>query len=70
MYYLFLLSNHSQDGLVSCGGVDTPLSCATFTGGSWRASHTLLQVGTFPIFYLFASSISTYQQNLHRLTNI
>ena len=35
---------HSQDGLVSCGGVDTPLSCATFSGGSWRASHTLLQV--------------------------
>ena len=47
---------HFQDGLVTCGGVDTPLSCATFSGGSWRTSHTLLQVGIFPIFYLFASS--------------
>ena len=43
---------HSQDGLVSCGGVDTPLSCATFSGGSWRASHTAAG-GHFPIFYMF-----------------
>ena len=62
---------HSQDGLVSCGGVDTPLSCATFSGGSWRASHTLLQVASPCLISVLVVSnfASIYQPNLHRMTN-
>ena len=33
--------NHTQSGLVTCGGAYTPTSCLTFSSGQWRTSHQL-----------------------------
>ena len=32
---------HSQSGLVACGGESTSSSCVTFSGGQWNTSHSL-----------------------------
>lgn len=39
--------SHSQTGLVTCGGGETPASCLTFSpaSGAWAASHTLAKPG-------------------------
>ena len=39
--------SHSQTGLVTCGGGETPASCLTFSpaSGAWAASHTLSKPG-------------------------
>ena len=39
--------SHSQSGLVTCGGGETPASCLTFSpaSGTWTASHSLAKPG-------------------------
>ena len=37
--------SHSQAGLVTCGGGETPDSCLTFSSGAWAASHSLAKPG-------------------------
>ena len=39
--------SHSQTGLVTCGGGETPASCLTFSpaSGAWAASHSLAKPG-------------------------
>ena len=36
MYY-----DHSQTGLLTCGGVSDGTSCTKFSGGKWKPSHEL-----------------------------
>ena len=36
MYY-----EHSQTGLLTCGGMSTGTSCIRFSGGKWKPSHKL-----------------------------
>ena len=36
MYY-----EHSQTGLLTCGGMSTGTSCIKFSGGKWKPSHKL-----------------------------
>ena len=37
--------NHTQSGLVTCGGIGSDIwtSCLTFSSGQWRTSHQLQQ---------------------------
>ena len=39
--------SHTQTGLVTCGGGESPASCLTFSpaSGSWAASHSLPKPG-------------------------